>query len=102
MLTHEIGMMGYRLAHRLNQLGHRAFYFPDVQTEPRFKTAPFYFMPAMYAAGMGQLGMNCSIITPKYGPRFRVTAVITDLELPSGEPMDEMLYTQDAEPVLSV
>ncbi len=92
MLTHEVSMIAYRLARRLHQEGHQAFYFPNVLTEPRFKTAPFYFMPAMYVAGMGQLGMNCSIITPKYGPRIWVTAVITDLELPAGEPMEEMLY----------
>lgn len=92
MLTHEVSMIGYRLARKLHRDGHRAFYFPEVKTEPRFKTAPFYFLPAMYAAGLGQLGMNCSIITPEWGPRFRVTAVITDLELPAGEPMAEKRF----------
>ncbi len=94
MLTHEVSMIGYRLARKLHQEGHRAFYFPETQTEPRFKTAPFYFMPAMYAAGMGQLGMNCSIISPQFGPLMRVTAVITDLEIPAGEPMEEMRYPE--------
>ena len=94
MLTHEVAMIAYRLAASLRRDGHRAFYFPNVPTEPRFKTAPFYFMPAMYAAGLGQLGMNCSIINPEYGPRFRVTAVITDLELPAGEPMEGMQYPE--------
>jgi epoxyqueuosine reductase QueG len=92
MLAHEVSMIGYRLARKLHRDGHRAFYIPEVKTEPRFKTAPFYFLPAMYVAGLGQLGMNCSIITPKWGPRFRVTAVITDLELPAGEPMEEMNF----------
>jgi len=94
MLTHEVSMIGYRLARRLRGDGHRAFYFPSVQTEPRFKTAPFYYMPAMYAAGLGQLGMNCSIINPEYGPLFRSTAIITDMELPVGEPMGEMYYAE--------
>ena len=94
MLTHEVSMIGYRLARSLRKDGHQAFYFPDVKQEPRFRTAPFYFTPAMHAAGMGQLGMNCSIINPEYGPRFRVTAVITDLQLPAGEPMAEMLYPE--------
>ena len=92
MLTHEVGMIAYRLARRLRRDGHSAFYFPSVEVEPRFKTAPFYFLPAMYVAGIGQLGMNCSIIHPQFGPRFRVTAVITDLELPAGEPLGEMLF----------
>ena len=47
-------------------------------------------LPATYVAGMGQSGMNCSIVNPKYGPRFRVIAVTTDLELPAGTPMEEM------------
>ena len=94
MLIHEVSMMGYRLARRLHQEGHQAFYFPNVEIEPRFKTAPFYFMPAMYLGGLGQLGMDCCIINPQYGPRFRVTAVITNLELPAGEPLGEMLYPE--------
>ena len=94
MLTHEVSMIGYRLARRLHSEGQRAFYFPHVQTEPRFKTGPFYFMPAMYAAGLGQLGMNCCMINPDHGPGFRVTAIITDLELPAGEPMEEMHYPE--------
>jgi epoxyqueuosine reductase QueG len=92
MLSHEVALIAYKLARKLRRDGHQTFYFPHVKTEPRFKTAPFYFMPAMYAAGMGQLGMNCAIITPEFGPRFTVTAVITDLELPAGEPMAEKLY----------
>ena len=94
MLTHEVCMIGYKLARRLRRDGHRAFYFPNVLTEPRFKTAPFYYMPAMYAAGLGQLGMNCSIINPQFGPLMRVTAVITDLELPAGEPMADKLFPE--------
>ncbi len=94
MLTHEVCLIGYKLARRLRRDGHRAFYFPNVLTEPRFKTAPFYFMPAMYAAGLGQLGMNCSIINPQFGPLMRVTAVITDLDLPAGEPMEDKLFPE--------
>jgi len=94
MLAHEVSMIAYRLARKLYQEGQRAFYFPNVVPEPRFKTAPFYFMPAMYAAGLGQLGMNCCIINPRYGPLMRVTSVITDLELPAGEPMEGMYYPE--------
>ncbi len=90
MLTHEISQIACKLSRKLTLDGDRSFHLPDTRTEPRFKTAPFYFLPAMYVAGMGQLGMNCSIINPKYGPRFRVIAVTTDLELPAGMPMEEM------------
>ena len=39
MLIHEVSMIGYRLARKLHEDGHSAFYFPNVQIEPRFKTA---------------------------------------------------------------
>ena len=87
MLTHEVCLIGYKVAWKLHREGYTAFYFPSVKTEPRFKTAPFYFMPAMYLAGLGQMGFNCCILHPEYGPRFRVTAIITNKELPTGQPM---------------
>ena len=86
MLTNELLKIAYKMSWKLNREGHQAFYFHPFKPEPRFKTAAFYFMPAMYLAGMGQMGLNCSIITPEYGPRIWVTAVLTDKELPAGEP----------------
>jgi hypothetical protein len=46
-------MIGYRIAKKLHGEGHEAFYFPGMfKQDARFKTAAFYFMPAMYLAGM--------------------------------------------------
>jgi epoxyqueuosine reductase QueG len=44
-------------------------------------------MPAMVLAGLGTLGLNCSVLTPQFGPRVKVTSIITDCPLPAGEPM---------------
>ena len=93
ILTHEVGLMGYKIAWKLHREGYQAFYFPaPFKQEPRFRTAPFYFMPAMYLAGMGQMGLNCSILTPEYGPRIRITAIITNKELPAGQPIGPAYY----------
>ena len=93
ILTHEVGLIGYKIAWRLHREGYRAFYLPaPFKQEPRFRTAPFYFMPAMYLAGMGQMGLNCSILTPEYGPRIWVTAIITNKELPAGQPIGSQYY----------
>ena len=93
ILTHEVGLIGYKIAWKLHREGYRAFYFPaPFKQEPRFKTAPFYFMPAMYLAGIGQMGLNCSILTPEYGPRIWVTAIITNKELPAGRPIGAVYY----------
>jgi len=92
MLTNELLKMAYRVAWKLHREGHRAFYFHPFKPEPRFKTAAFYFMPAMYLAGIGQMGLNCSIITKEYGPRIWATAIITDKELPAGQPIGPIRY----------
>ena len=95
ILTHEVGLMGYKIAWKLHREGYRAFYFPaPFKQEPRFRTAPFYFMPAMYLAGMGQMGLNCSILTPEYGPRIWTTAIITNKELPAGQPVGPHYYEE--------
>jgi len=92
MLTNELLKIAYKVTWKLNREGYKAFYFHPFKPEPRFKTAAFYFMPAMYLAGIGQMGLNCSIITPEYGPRIWVTAIITDKELPSGQPVGPVQY----------
>ena len=88
LLKDELQLTAYRLARRLESQGHRALVIPNKQ-DARFRTAPFYFTPAMYLAGLGTLGLNCCIITPQFGPGVYLTAVITDLELPAGEPLAE-------------
>ena len=92
ILTHEVTMMAYKVAWKLHREGYQAFYFTPFKQEARFRTAAFYFTPAMYLAGMGQMGLNCSILTPEYGPRIWVTAIITNKELPVGQPIGPTYY----------
>ena len=92
MLTNEVIKIAYKVAWKLHREGYQAFYFAPFKQEPRFRTAAFYFTPAMYLAGMGQMGLNCSILTPEYGPRIWVTAIITDKELPAGQPVEPRYY----------
>jgi epoxyqueuosine reductase QueG len=94
MLTNEVLKMAYKISRKLHSEGNKAFYFHPFKPEPRFKTAAFYFMPAMYLAGIGQMGLNCSIITQEYGPRIWVTAIITDKELPAGQPASPVMYAE--------
>ena len=91
VIKHELTLMGYKMAKHLRHGGWRAFYFPPSRQNDRFRTAPFYHMPAMYLAGMGTLGLNCSILTPEFGPRVFVTSIITDCTLPAGTPMGKDL-----------
>ncbi len=45
-------------------------------------------IPLAIEAGLGQLGRNAKLINPKYGPRCRISKVITDLPLETGMPRD--------------
>jgi len=94
LLDHELNWIGYKIAKFLRKNGWSALYLPAGKQNGRFRTAPFYHMPAMYLAGLGTLGLNCSILTPQFGPRVFVTSIITDAQLPAGQQMDEELCTQ--------
>lgn len=94
VITHELTWMGYRMARYLRRRGWRALHLPPSKQNARFRTAPFYHMPAMYLAGLGTLGLNASIITPEFGPRVFVTSIITDCPLPTGKPMETELCTR--------
>ncbi|MFQ5878808.1 MAG: reductive dehalogenase [Dehalococcoidia bacterium] len=45
-------------------------------------------IPLAIDAGFGQLGRHGKLITPQFGPRCRISKVITDLPLPEGSPID--------------
>lgn len=94
ILTRELQLIGYRLAKILRQRGFAALHLPPSKQNSRFRTAPFYHMPAMYLAGLGTLGLNCSILTPEFGPRVFVTSIITDCEISSGTPMSNDMCTE--------
>ena len=89
ILSHELDLMGYKIAKFLRHNGWTAMHLPSGKQNTRYRTAPFYHMPAMYLAGMGTLGWNCSILTPQFGPRVYVTSIITDAQLQAGQPMDD-------------
>ena len=94
ILAQDLTRMGYKISKFLRREGWNAFYLPPAKQNARFRTAPFYHMPAMYLAGLGTLGLNCSIITPEFGPRVFVTSIITDCPLSAGTPMEQEMCTK--------
>ncbi len=45
-------------------------------------------VPLAIDAGLGELGRNCVLITPEYGPRVRIAKVFTDLPLAPDKPIE--------------
>ena len=93
-ISRELTWIGYNIAKFLRRSGWQALYLPVAKQDARFRTAPFYHMPAMYLAGLGTLGLNCSILTPQFGPRVKVTSIITDCPLPANGPIGTDLCTR--------
>ena len=94
ILARELQLIGYKIAKYLRHQGYSALHLPPSKQNNRFRTAPFYHMPAMYLAGLGTLGLNCSILTPEFGPRVFVTSILTDCALDAGTPLEDDLCTQ--------
>lgn len=42
-------------------------------------------------AGLGWVGRNCQLITPRFGPWIRLGTVFTDIELPCAQPVERSL-----------
>jgi epoxyqueuosine reductase QueG len=89
VINRELTWMAYKMAKFVRHLGWTSLHLPPSKQNSRFRTAPFYHMPAMYLAGLGTLGLNCSIVTPRFGPRVLATSIITDCPLVAGSPMEE-------------
>ena len=67
-----------------------AYYIPPVaQSDEIELLAPFSFKYAATRAGIGWIGKNDVVITPGYGPRVRLSAVLTDAPLSFGKPITE-------------
>lgn len=63
------------------------YYIPPVsQSSEETLIAPFSFKFASVNAGLGWIGKNDVLITEKYGPRVRLSAILINYELPIGIP----------------
>lgn len=76
----------------LQEWGYKAFAVPasqTVKTKQDKYTGIFQHKTAATRAGLGWIGKSGLLITPEYGPRIRLGTVLTDMELPYGNPVTE-------------
>lgn len=78
--------MGYDLCRFLEDSGHYAINFPstapqDCGPETKLLFADFSYRHAAQLAGLGEIGLNQLLITPEFGPRAWLMAVITTAQL---------------------
>ncbi len=88
-LNMNMQMIAVQLAHVLSELGYPTLPFPSGGytvggKSPDFPGGRYAFFSHRHAAtlaGLGELGINNLLLTPQYGPRVRLNALITTAEL---------------------
>lgn len=82
-----------RLVYFLEEAGFPSITVPPVHFDPRHydrggnTRAPLSLPHAAVEAGLGTLGLNLMLLTPEYGPRVLLGAVLTQAELPPDRPL---------------
>jgi epoxyqueuosine reductase QueG len=78
--TDFINNLGFKVARFLERKGYRSY---PLSYGSRYGIEPesFSHRYAAVEAGFGEVGLNNLLITPKYGPRIRVTVILTEARL---------------------
>ena len=87
IISPRLDDISLNLARMLREHGHNALPVPQGFSGHN-KSILSYKLPA-HLAGHGWIGKSCLLLTPKYGPRVRFSAVLTDAPLDTGQPMAE-------------
>lgn len=76
----------YELAKVYRGAGYRAIPLPSQGTpvDARFQYGLLSFKHAAEYAGLGRIGWNSLLITPRFGPRLRLACLLTDAPAPAG------------------
>ena len=78
--TDFVNMLGFKVARFLERQGYRAY---PISYGSRYgiESEGFSNRHAAVEAGLGEIGFNNLLITPKYGPRIRLIVVLTEAKL---------------------
>jgi epoxyqueuosine reductase QueG len=85
----ELNRIAYHVARYLQGQGHRALQVPaSPPYDLERNMGDLSHRHAGQLAGIGAFGKNSLLLSPDYGPRIRLTSVITDAALEPGTPLD--------------
>jgi ferredoxin len=93
-LNKELDYVAYRVTRFLESNGYQGLPIPgrgNHYWEKKKFHGPFSFRHAAVAAGIGVFGWHGMLITPEFGPRQRIIAVLTDAPLTPDRPLDANL-----------
>lgn len=86
VVYNELNRIGYRLSRYLESKGYEGIAIPafnpiEMTAESKGMVGDLSLRHAAVSAGMGFIGRNNLLITPQYGPRVRLGAVVTNAKL---------------------
>lgn len=87
MNTEYIRKIIFGLVRQLEEEGYKAYVAPGGLADKEKLTSFLSQKIAAHLAGMGWIGKNCLVISPKYGPRVSLATVLTDAPLATGSPL---------------
>jgi epoxyqueuosine reductase len=87
---------GYRIASFLNAQGFPSVWVPrdgygSIEVLKEKPVAFFSHRHAAYLAGLGNFGINNTLLTPEFGPRVRFASIFTAADIPSDPIVDNPL-----------
>jgi epoxyqueuosine reductase QueG len=88
-VINDLTQTGYRLARFLTNRGYPSINVGQDLTDYRTIAGAFSFKHAAVQAGMGVIGKNGLLLTPSYGPRLKLSAVLTEASLEGSHPIEE-------------
>ena len=80
-VINDLKQTGYRLARFLTNKGYASINIGQDLTDYRTITSAFSFKYAAVQAGLGIIGKNGLVLTPAYGPRIKLSVVISEAPL---------------------
>jgi len=90
-ISQELDRIGFALARFLEKKGFRAYHqmASTGGTDKRFLMGLLSLKHIAVQAGLGVLGQNSLLLTPQFGPRVRLTAIVTDADIQPDTLMEE-------------
>ena len=105
-LSAQLDRVGFALARALEKRGFKAYHqlASEGGVDERYLVGMLSLKHLAVEAGLGTLGYHALLVTPQYGPRVRLTAVVTDAEIkPADKPLAVNLCEEcDGKPCVSL
>lgn len=102
-ISQELDRVGYAIARFLEKKGFKAYHqmASTGGTDQRYLMGMLSLKHMAVRAGLGVFGRHSLLITSFYGPRVRLTAIITDAEMQPDMPMDKNFCKDCENPCIS-